>query len=237
MKKIITTTLISLAFLTTVSGATAHMMGGTVAIDDHTAREEAEGRAMWDKLQAKQITCADVSDEDFGALGEYFMGLMLAPSGVEGMGNSHAAMNQMMVTMMGEEGEEQAHIVMGKRLSGCDPAAVFPSQGAGFMPMMNMMTGGWSFDKARDGSSPFGFNSMNTMMNVGFGPFGGFGWIFMILWWVLIIAGIAALIKWLVGGQIHGGASHTSALDILKERYAKGEIDKKEFEDKKKDLS
>lgn len=73
------------------------------------------------------------------------------------------------------------------------------------------------------------------MMNFGFTPFGGFGWIFMILWWALIIAGIVALVRW-IAGQSRGGASGKSALDILKERYAKGEIDKKEFDERKKDL-
>ena len=137
-------------------------------------------------------------------------------------------MNEMMKGMMGQQGEEQVHIAMGKRFSGCDTSASFPAGSDGWMPMMSMMWGGWS--------SPFGTNSTNNMMNFGYGPFGGFGWIFMILWWVLIIAGIVALVRWLTN-QPRGTHDHgKSAVDILKERYAKGEIDKKEFEEKKRDL-
>ena len=228
MKKTLATLIAFAAFLITISAANAQMMGGfsnsTVdweEVVEHTAREEKEGKELWDKLQVKEVACADLNDEQFGVLGEYFMGTM--------MGDSHASMNAMMIQMHGEEGEEQIHIVMGKRLSGCDTSAAFSSGGSGWMPMMNMMWGGWS--------SPLGNNATNNMMNFGFEPFGSFGWIFMILWWVLIIAGIVALIKWLAN-QSRGTRDHEkSALEILKERYAKGEIDKKEFEEKKKELS
>jgi putative membrane protein len=227
MKKLIFTVLSIAVVGSFASTANAQMMGGfsNTQVDwnevvEHTAREEQEGKDLWNKLQAKEVVCADLNDEQYGVLGEYFMGQM--------SGDSHAAMNAMMIQAHGEDGEEQIHIVMGKRLSGCDTSAAFPAISGGWMPMMNMMWGGWS--------SPLGNNSTNNMMNFGFGPFGGFGWIFMILWWVLIIAGIVALIKWLTGQSSGSHNNQKSVLDVLKERYAKGEIDKKEFEEKKKDL-
>jgi len=237
MKKFILTILSIVVVGSFAQNANAQMMGGfsNTSVDwdevvEHTAREEQEGKELWNKLQAKEVVCADLNDEQHGVLGEYFMGQMA--------GDSHAAMNAMMIQAQGEDGEEQIHIVMGKRLSGCDTSAAFPAISGGWMPMMNMMLTPWRSSTGWGGwSSPFGSNnSTNNMMNFGFGPFGGFGWIFMILWWVLIIAGIVALIKWLTSQSRGTHRNEKSALEILQERYAKGEIDKKEFEEKKKDL-
>lgn len=76
----------------------------------------------------------------------------------------------------------------------------------------------------------------------GFGMTGGYGYgyggLFMILWWVLVIVGIVALVKWLVTSLGAGSRpdSGGKALDILKERYARGEIDEQEFQKRKRDL-
>lgn len=63
----------------------------------------------------------------------------------------------------------------------------------------------------------------------------GFGWILMVLFWVLLILGIVYLVKMIAGGTKKGEATET-ALDILKKRYARGEINKEEFEKIKDDL-
>jgi len=75
------------------------------------------------------------------------------------------------------------------------------------------------------------------MGGYGWGGGGGFGIIGMLLWWVLIVLGIVLIAKWLFSGGPGGGrTAGDRALEILKERYARGEIDKNEFEQKKRDL-
>ena len=61
------------------------------------------------------------------------------------------------------------------------------------------------------------------------------GGIVMILFWVLIIAGVMYLAKLVIKGS-KGEEKPETALDILKKRYAKGEISREEFEEKKKDM-
>lgn len=59
--------------------------------------------------------------------------------------------------------------------------------------------------------------------------------LFMLLFWGAVIVGIVLGIRWLIG---QGKTSQSdSALEILRQRYARGEIDKEEFEAKKRDLS
>jgi putative membrane protein len=69
---------------------------------------------------------------------------------------------------------------------------------------------------------------------------GWFGMIFMIIFWGLIIVGLVLLIRWLIPNTISRASSDVStgseAMNILKERYAKGEINRDEFESMKKDL-
>lgn len=70
---------------------------------------------------------------------------------------------------------------------------------------------------------------MHWMNGMGIGGFG------MILWWGLIILGTIALGKWIFDRR-SPVPQQESPLEILKRRYAKGEIAKEEFQELKKDL-
>ncbi len=63
--------------------------------------------------------------------------------------------------------------------------------------------------------------------------FGGFMWLF----WVILLGALIFLV-WLIvrKSQASSSRSEEDALDILKKRYARGDIDKEEFEQKKRDI-
>jgi putative membrane protein len=67
-----------------------------------------------------------------------------------------------------------------------------------------------------------------------------FGSALMVLFWGGIILVIVLVVRWLgtgAGGQHAVPPPGKTALDILKERFARGEIDKDEFEERKRLLS
>ncbi|MDO8840205.1 MAG: SHOCT domain-containing protein [Parvibaculum sp.] len=91
-------------------------------------------------------------------------------------------------------------------------------------------------------AEPYGRAYGPHMMDWGGGWYGMiFGPLLMILVLAIVIAIAVLLVRWLGGAghdvhQPHHGQAGRTALDILKERFARGEIDKEEFEDRRRTL-
>ncbi len=85
-----------------------------------------------------------------------------------------------------------------------------------------------------------GYGMGPGMMGWGYGGYGmgWFGMIFMAIFWIALLVGVILLIRWLwvSTGKKERGASEDSPLEILKRRYARGEINKQEFDEKRQDL-
>ena len=69
---------------------------------------------------------------------------------------------------------------------------------------------------------------MSDGFNMGFE--GGFMWFF----WALVIIGIGCVLVIVMGGKKEPVLKEITALNILKKRYAKGEIGQQEFDQKTK---
>lgn len=204
------------------NGSSSSVMGGwaypgasSTQMSASDTQAIAAGQALYSRLQSRQIACSELTRDNYDELGEYFM------QQVTGAG--HPAMDAMISNMMGEEGDTAIHVAWGERYSGCNTNATLP--------------GAWSTpgnNNHYDGFMP--------MMGFGYGYGGGwdiFGLLWTILWWTLVIVSIVVLVRWLRYGHRHHHGwynDNQNAISILKERYAKGEISKKEFEEIKKDL-
>lgn len=76
-----------------------------------------------------------------------------------------------------------------------------------------------------------------NMMNGQYWGGMGIGMIGMAIFWILVIVLIVALVMGVLGsGAKRGKRPKKTALDILQERYAAGEIEREEYEQKKRDL-
>jgi putative membrane protein len=93
-----------------------------------------------------------------------------------------------------------------------------------FFPLAEISLAQWRNYDQGYGPGMWGWRMMGFM-----GPF------MMITFWIVIIVVIVLIVRWIKSSTGH--VSGESALDILKKRYAKGEITKEEFENMKKDVS
>lgn len=64
------------------------------------------------------------------------------------------------------------------------------------------------------------------------GGMGSFGWLVMVTWWVLVVAGIV----WLVRSVAGQPDSRGSARRLLDERFAAGELSVEEYQQRRRTL-
>jgi uncharacterized membrane protein len=159
------------------------------------------------QLIDSDIGCDKLTDEQLESIGDYYMEQMHP-------GEAHEIMDN----MMGGEGSEslrQAHINMAKRLY-CNED-VGGMMGGG---MMNMMMGGNMMGPGMMGNYPtyYGYNN------------------FWNIFWPIFLIGVIALIVWFIYKFTKRGKESETPISILQNRYAKGKINKKQFDEMKKEL-
>ena len=195
---------------------------------------EARGAQLLDAVQSGELDCDRLDDTDFAAMGEFVMGRML------GSRAAHDAMDQMMASMMGASDLDRMHEVMGLRFAGCGNPR-FPESFGGMMGVMGVMAGDFGRGGGMMGGGPAGMmgdrsSDGDALPGEGFGPaammdFDGDddddagAWMAVAM--LLLIAGAAvAMILAVRTGRRRDG---TGPLDLLAQRFARGEIGVEEY--------
>jgi len=191
--------------------------------------------------EIKNIDCNKVTDDQWEKLGDAVMSIM----------HPDERQHELMDRMMGGEGSDSLkamHIYMGQKYLNCSSDSGMMGGNSGMMGgmmsgnMMGMMGGGMmnnllTKSSANNSDGNWRYSMMGFPTTAGFGSgWMIFGWLFMILFWALVILAIVWLIKTLVG-KTGGQDKNLTGREILKRRYAKGEISKKEFEEIKKEIN
>ncbi len=141
-----------------------------------------------------QVDCSKITDDQFEKLGDAYMEIIHP-------GQAHEYMDQ----MMGGEGSaslRQAHVTMGRSYLGCwsnynSRPLYMPMMGGYGLSAQAGMMGGYYGNSGDTGRWSSGMGGWPLMMGSYYTGYGWFGWITMILTWVLLALGIATAVKWL----------------------------------------
>ncbi|MCL5435432.1 MAG: hypothetical protein M1405_03520 [Patescibacteria group bacterium] len=131
-----------------------------------------EGKSLFNNVKNNIITCLKLKDADFEKIGEYVMNQRFADT------QAHIQMNLMAKQMMGENGEEQMHIILGKQVTGCN---INNPEKGGVQGMMG------------------NYANMMGLGNAGMMGFGGFGlfWVLPLVLYIVVIIDFILLGFWL----------------------------------------
>lgn len=142
------------------------------------------------------------------------------------MGSNYDSMDSFMNQAMGQGGTQAMYEMMGKlkekgvTVEDLNPMAQF---------MNTCQSGNYTSDMMGnlDGWVRYGLGIGGVVVLIGI--------LLWIVFWIIVILGAVLLIRWVIS-QFRSGGMSGKEMSILRERYAKGEITKEEFEEKKKDL-
>lgn len=95
--------------------------------------------------------------------------------------------------------------------------------------------GGVGFFPSTSWAQGLGPWQMHDWMGWGWGGM-WFGPLFMLIPLALLIAAIVLLVRWMGGGSGDGGGRVRTAREILDERYARGEIEREEYQRRRDDI-
>jgi putative membrane protein len=194
-----------------------------------TASEERAGARISGAVENGDRTCAQLDRDDFEQVGDFVMGRMAGSTA------SHEQMDSLMKRMMGASATEGMHIVMGRRFTGCGRGQV-PGAFSAMMGMVGGGGGGAGMMGRYDGDGGFGSMMGNlrtaAATDEGNGDLGAAGWAMVAIMAVLLVLAGTALWLWRPANRTR----HASAISILSERYARGEIDADDFERRRRAL-
>jgi len=182
-------------------------------------QEEVRGRAIAESVSTGERGCSDLSAEEFELVGEYAMGRYL------GDGAAHEAMNAHMVAMMGEGGERRMHVALGYRYSGCRGGPA----GSWMGPMAGMMLGGGGHEGGGYGPGMMGGYASPAG---GEDEFDGPSAAAMVGMMAVLIGAAAAAVLWL--SRRRDGPRPNSARETLRRRFASGELDEEQYQERKR---